>query len=384
MKTIEKPVDPSKTEYLSKFFEHPEDVLFFDIETTGFSPRGASIYLLGCAYFSRGCWQIRQYFAETPAQEGEIVRAFCSFAATFSCFIHFNGQTFDIPFIAAKCKRHALPAFAPDMQCDIYKSISPYKNLLHLPGCRQKQLEEFIGIQREDVFNGGQLIELYHAFGETYDERLLQVLLLHNYDDIGGMLQLYAIMAIPMLFENGRFAITNMQLQDAVDASGQKRPEYLIRLKTDYSLPASLSCHGTKGILQHCFLSGRDDTVLVKLPVLDGELKYFYPDYKNYSYLPAEDQAIHKSVAVYVDKRERMPATAATCYTRKTGVFLPWFGEPADSPLPLFRAAYKEKERWISAEDFENQDTVFKHEYFKNCLFSLSGLKAKVKTDSNP
>ena len=53
--------------------------------------------------------------------------------------------------------------------------------------------------------------------------------------------------------------------------------------------------------------------------------KYFYPDYKNYSYLPDEDYAIHKSCAIYVDKAHRVPARPETCYTRKTGEFLPLF-----------------------------------------------------------
>lgn len=369
MKITEQTLSPERTQHLNSFFCRPQEVLFFDIETTGFSPKTASIYLIGCAFYTKSGWQLRQYFAETPARESEIVKAFSSFASTFSLFIHFNGQTFDVPFVQAKCKKHALPAFAPQRQCDIYKTISPYKNILHLPGCRQRQLEEFIGIHRKDPFNGGQLIELYRAYGEGEDERLLQVLLLHNLEDLSGMLSLYAVMAIPLLFDEGRFCPEDMRLQQSPDVHGQQRTEAIIRLRTDFPLPAPLSCHGQKGLLGQCFLSARDSTALLRIPVTEGELKYFYPDYKNYSYLPDEDQAIHKSVAVYVDKSRRMPATAKNCYTRREGSFLPWFGT-VPSGIPLFKASSQEKQEFILCQEFE-KNTELLTLYIRNFLKAI-------------
>ena len=214
MKTIEYTIEQNKTTELCLFFEHPEDVLFFDIETTGFSPRGASIYLIGCSFYGKNGWMSRLFFAETPSEEGDILRAFLSFASGFSFFVHFNGTTFDIPFLQAKCKKHALLSFSPHAQCDIYKKISPYKNLLHLPGCRQKQLEEYAGIYREDKFNGGQLIELYRAYCETPDDRLLEVLLLHNREDLEGMTRLFSVIAIPSLFEGGYFSVEKLSLEE--------------------------------------------------------------------------------------------------------------------------------------------------------------------------
>ena len=40
------------TKELASFFEAPQDILFFDIETTGFSARSACVYLIGCAYLT--------------------------------------------------------------------------------------------------------------------------------------------------------------------------------------------------------------------------------------------------------------------------------------------------------------------------------------------
>lgn len=61
-------------------------------------------------------------------------------------------------------------------------------------------------------------------------------------------------------------------------------------------------------------------------------LKYFYPDYQNYYYLPEEDMAIHKSIADSVDPSYRKKATKNTCYTKKAGIFLPQ-GSPVSTGL---------------------------------------------------
>ena len=43
--------------------------------------------------------------------------------------------------------------------------------------------------------------------------------------------------------------------------------------------------------------------------------RLYYLDYKNYYYLPNEDMAVHKSVAVSVDRTHREKAAPENCYT---------------------------------------------------------------------
>ena len=68
-----------------------------------------------------------------------------------------------------------------------------------------------------------------------------------------------------------------------------------------------------------------------RIELYQGDLKFFYPNYKDYFYLPLEDTAVHKSVGEFVDKSARVRATAKTCYTRKSGLFIPQF-EPLWEP----------------------------------------------------
>ena len=64
-------------------------------------------------------------------------------------------------------------------------------------------------------------------------------------------------------------------------------------------------------------ISSSNNILTIKVPIIDNELKYFYSDYKNYYYLPAEDTAIHKSVGTYVNKDYRQPAKSYNCYLKK-------------------------------------------------------------------
>ena len=55
-----------------------EQVLFLDIETTGFTSRTSYLYMIGCAYNRAGKWHTIQWMAEDYAQEGAILTAFSS------------------------------------------------------------------------------------------------------------------------------------------------------------------------------------------------------------------------------------------------------------------------------------------------------------------
>ena len=161
MKIIEQLIPNHKTTHLQDLFPDPEKVLFFDIETTGLSPKNASVYLIGCAFHTDNGWKCRQYFADTPDEEADILQQFCTFAANFCAFWNFNGTTFDIPFMQAKCKKHALTPFEPADHPDMYRMVRPFKNLLHLSGCRQKQLEEYIGLFFAEKFISSDSIVIF-------------------------------------------------------------------------------------------------------------------------------------------------------------------------------------------------------------------------------
>ena len=117
------------------------EVLFLDIETTGFAAKNSVLYMIGCAYYEEGAYFIRQWMAETYEQELDILSAFFTFASRYKYLIHFNGNNFDLPYLLQKCAGYNLPyTFDGFEGIDIYRRISPYKFFLKLPNCKQKEL----------------------------------------------------------------------------------------------------------------------------------------------------------------------------------------------------------------------------------------------------
>ena len=116
------------------------------------------------------------------------------FIKNFSALVNYNGTVFDIPFIIKKSEFYNIPCdFSGIVNIDIYKIINPVKNLFKLDNLKQKSVEQFMGVHREDRYSGGDLINVYLEYLAGCDSSLMQLLLLHNHDDILGMVRLLPV-----------------------------------------------------------------------------------------------------------------------------------------------------------------------------------------------
>ncbi|MCD7724818.1 MAG: ribonuclease H-like domain-containing protein [Clostridiales bacterium] len=341
-----------------------EQILFIDIETTGFTAKSSSLYLIGTAFHKSGRWQIRQWFAENYEDETALLEDFFSFAADYTHLIHFNGNNFDLPYLLQKCEQHHLPYhFDHFTGIDLYKRISPYKFFLHTPNCKQKTLEALLGIDREDRYNGGELISMYHQYVKTPSDEARSCLLLHNSDDMKGMLQLLPLLAFYDLF-NGSIKAKKVQANHYVDYHGHNKQELLMKLALPTPLPFNIS-----NLSNGCYFSGEQSEGILKVPVYEEEMKYFYSNYKDYYYLPEEDVALHKSVASFVDKEHRVQATAATCYTRKYAAYLPQWDIFAE---PFFKRDYKSRDIFFELTDERKTDRALFSRYAQYLLGKMA------------
>lgn len=331
------------------FLNHdPSSLLFFDIETTGFSPKQASLYLIGVIFRQDNSWQLRQWLAEDDTEEPMLLNAFLNFAASYLCLIHFNGNRFDLPFIKSKCKDYEIE-FLPNTQhsIDLYIKLKPLKKYLKLEHMTQKSLENFLCLERDDPFSGGELIPVYRDFSKNHDSELLECLLLHNHDDLNGMLKILPLLSYLDLI-SGKMTVSKVEITE-----NDENSFYLLAFCTlAEKLPKTISLK----LLNGYFTAG-EDLCKIQIHGLFGTMKYFFKDYKNYYYLPEEDSAIHKSVAGYIDKEYRIPAKASTCYQRKVGYFLPQKNEYFS---PSFKKSFTDPISYFECtNDFlENQDLL--------------------------
>lgn len=353
-------LDDFKPAYPMEQLAPLKQVLFLDIETTGFTAKSSVLYMIGCAYYEEDGMYIRQWMAETYEQEQEVLHAFFTFASRFEYLVHFNGNNFDLPYLLQKCEHYGMPYdFDNYKGIDLYKRISPYKSFLRLPNCKQKTIEQYLGIKREDIFSGGELIGIYHDYVQQPDELACAALLLHNFEDIFGMLSILPILSYYDLF-NGELKAKKVQANYYTDHIGNRRQELIMTMILPSPLPVPLSV-----AVGECYFKGEGELAHIKVPIYEEELKYFYDNYKDYYYLPIEDVALHKSVATFVDKEHRLQATAATCYTRKYSLYLPEW-EPLMTPF--FKRDYKSKELFFELTDELKRDRSAFAAYAKHIL----------------
>lgn len=101
-----------------------------------------------------------QYFADRPEAERQALKEFFEMLKNYRVLVHFNGDGFDIPYLLKRCAHHKLDYnFDGVASLDIYKKIRPLKKLLGLDSLKQKAIERFLGVDRTDVFSGGELID---------------------------------------------------------------------------------------------------------------------------------------------------------------------------------------------------------------------------------
>lgn len=315
----------------------PSNYIFFDIETTGLKKETTLLYLIGCIYFKDNIWNFIQFFNDDGNSEEEIIRTFFSLLYPNTCLVHYNGIRFDVPYIDYKRKLYKFKTNLYDFsQLDLYCEFSKLKNLLMLDGRKQKDLEKFFGLPRKDELNGGELIHVYQSYLKTKNKRLLFLLLLHNEDDILGLFSLLSCFLPYRELNNNKFTIKNLTKANDILS---------ISFSPSLALPREIR-RKKDGI----YFQIEKDRGVLSLSMPRQELKFFYPNYKDYYYLPAEDCAIHKSIAQFVEKDYRKKATAKTCYQKKEGEFLPickTFPKENLSRLEQFRREYSDKQIYI-------------------------------------
>lgn len=334
-------------------------ILYYDIETTGLSASRGMVYLIGTAWRKEdSCYEIRQYFAYNAMDEKDLILEFARSIRPFDIVVSFNGENFDLPFLNKRAEYLGLSVHILNHEAvslDIYKKIRKYCGLLGMENAKQKTVEQFAGIQRKDTVSGKELIKVYRDYLTKRDEHMLDLLLLHNAEDVTGLPALAGMISYCDIFE-GNWEISGMEtLENGI----------LIVCDLKYKIQKALE-------LQNSFVRVRiqDRRIRILLYTLSMELKFFYPDHKNYYYLPKEDMAVHKSVAVFVDKEYRIKASKENCYMKRTGEFVKNYGLTG---LHILKRSYSEKEEYVEAGELVKTDIQTKEfrEYVINILNSF-------------
>lgn len=326
----------SNNPILDKYFD--ERTVLFDIECLGLSALKYPIYLIGCARRKSDIAEITLFFAENASEEPELLEAFDKYIEDCDTIASFNGANFDEPFIRERMKKY-------NMQCrlstkhhlDLYRYILKAKSFLNLDHYKQKSIEEFMGLFREDKYDGGKLISVYKEYEKTGDEELKKLLLLHNYEDVLGMLTvLKACVYVDLLYALP-FELSLVNENNAINISGK----IALQLPKLVTKTNNLYTYAAKG-----------NSISLTIPVEHITLNTYLSNPKDYVYVIAEDMVVPSVLASTMDKSAYRKATKEDCKIKCEDDFIKINHNivlPSDTKI--FKASYADKSCYIRCSD---------------------------------
>ena len=352
MKIIRRPVilmAEEKTEWLEHIqrLGDPEKVFFMDIETTGFSRTYDSVYLTGFLYYEGGQFWLEQHLASDLRDEPEILDAFCGRLSDAEQVVTFNGDMFDFPFMECRCRMMHSTAPWPSVESvDLLKRYRPYQTLFGWENCRLKTIERSLGVDREDIFSGGELIEVFETYSLNQDPDLEKVLLLHNYEDILNIPRLLRIDAFLTSLRNARVEETTVCGTTVDTIKFRIVLEDTLPLSVEVDLPFDKKYPDALGLKTEAF----SPVLFLTVPVTHRLLFHYLPDPDQYYYLPESDSIIHMSLADTLGPVKKRKATAKNCRIPRESDFLP--GREEQEGLHTFRGEKKEPVVFYEKEEF--------------------------------
>lgn len=363
-----------------------KEIMFFDIETTGLSANTSFVYLIGCITYEENSWQLTQWLLEDPNQEIELLKAFSHKAKSLKRIIHYNGNNFDTPYLTNKYIKYNLQLPFSDLDSlDLYKKVMPYKKLFAFPNLKLKTIEKYLGFNRKDQYSGKELINIYQQYigmikyelliskyniftkvtmsnpslsdtepsNNMSSDELANILLLHNSEDIVSLLKVSNILSYTDFFEYKTIEEDIINIDTSINDN-----LFLIHIKLAYSFPYEAEWSTPLEGKNEYTIKLKANDVFIKVPLINGRLKYFFENYRDYYYLPKEDMAIHKSVAMYVDREYKTKAKPANSYTYMEGRFI-----PAPNPqifknieINTFKKDYKSSLNYIELSKLDETD----------------------------
>lgn len=158
----------------------------FDIETTGLSPSFNRVVMITYAYQDKKQWVLRQEMAEEDQDESLLLLNFCQLSKNFLYAVHYNGQSFDLPFINKRLEYLALAQpFDKRRGFDLYLYLRKEKTKGSLKLLDQ---EKRAGFHRKDSLSGKDWVHLFNQFKKNKLKAQRKDLLLHNKEDVLGTL----------------------------------------------------------------------------------------------------------------------------------------------------------------------------------------------------
>lgn len=171
--------------------QNPEELLFFDLETSGLSSgAGTLAFLAGFGSYIDGGFLLEQYFLSDYPGEVEFLGHIQQRVETQPCFVSYNGRAFDASLLKTRALMHGRN-FSFTRHLDLlYISRRLWREAVG--SCSLGNIERHIlGLERQGDLPGSEVPERWFSFLRTGDANLLIEIFSHHRQDILSLEKLW-------------------------------------------------------------------------------------------------------------------------------------------------------------------------------------------------
>lgn len=292
---------------------------YLHIESSGRYFRNSHLLYAGLAWYEQDELTYKEWFPTKEEEEADILEDLFLVLQNFDEIKTYNGSGFCLPYLKNKAKAYKIPSPLEELKhTDLRYLYAPLKKPLGLLSMRQEDLESFLEIARDN----------------PKDSPLL-----------GSSLR-----NMPFLSAFDKYLAYFQSPKENIEASLADH-KLCLSFKNSIPLPKPFSA-----ARDYFYIKADTNRTRILLPLVEGSLKFYFKNYKDYYYLPLEDSAIHKSLGQFVDKSRRKKASPKTCFQKKEGIFYPLFCSDDASPF-VCKYDYDDQISYkiLSHEDMKNQ-----------------------------
>jgi uncharacterized protein len=161
-------------------------VAVLDIESLGLRGSGVLAFLVGVGVQRGTALEVHQILLADPGDEAALLHAVFDRLAGCAVLVTYNGRSFDVPTLRARCIVNRLEAGGLEGRphCDL---LGPVRRLFRdrLGACNLRQAEiELLGMERVDDVPGSEAPARYHAWLRGAGPEVLAGVIRHNELDL--------------------------------------------------------------------------------------------------------------------------------------------------------------------------------------------------------
>lgn len=164
----------------------PLKTCYVDTETTGLAGGAGTVaFLVGLGYFRGDAFILEQCFMRDYDDEGAMLEYLAERFGEFDCVVSYNGKSFDLPLLRARCVQHRLPA--PFKEAAHYDLVHAVRRVWkqRLSDCSLNNIERLVlNFHREGDVPGFLIPGIWLDYLVYRDARPLEGVFYHHAMDI--------------------------------------------------------------------------------------------------------------------------------------------------------------------------------------------------------